>query len=153
MYKSFSDLYIFFIVQLFALCNLLCYTKYNKYQKGCCYMCSKVVYVEKNLKKCNSDEKRLMQKYVERLVAKIDELSAEGISFERIFNDSSIKYDIYVNDFYAVKFHGRISMRILYRFSRINAQNYIIEIHMVYLKKSSGKDYISLFNDYAVKNS
>lgn len=57
-----------------------------------------------------------------------------GIPFEKIFNDETLKYDVFDNDkgFYTFKAHGRdkTQIRILYKFVRMSEQKFEVEMHM-----------------------
>ena len=106
-------------------------------------MC-KIKYLNKILKKLPPDERKLLVKNVNKLRNKIESCET---SFDMIFNNDSIKYDKYENNFYAVRFHGKISMRVLYRF-----ENDTIEVHMVYFKHEYGSDYIRKFREYSFKH-
>lgn len=108
-----------------------------------------VKYLDRNFKKLSVEEKKKLKKGIDNLLNKIEGYQRIGKSFDRIFNDDSVKHDIYPKHFCSTRFNGRkLSLRILYRVN----QN-IIEIHKVYVKKGGGmneKRYIKIFNDYVV---
>lgn len=86
-----------------------------------------------------------------KLTKMIDNYQAQGIEFERIINNSIIKYDIFKNNFYTFKHHGKHSkcqLRILYRFIRIDNNSYDIEVHKIFDKKQPTKKYIDIFENY-----
>lgn len=106
-----------------------------------------VSYVEKNLKKLSREERLFLDRNVDKLKSKIQTLSDDNTDFSRIFNNDSIKYDVYNNGFCAVKFNGhRISIRVLYKFIESSEE---IEVHLVHIKKTKGSEYIQIFRKYS----
>ena len=74
---------------------------------------------------------------------------AEGVDFQNIVNDDSIKYDEYAHSFFAIKLHtSNVSLRVLYKVVN-NNRRIIIQIHLVYVKKNEGAAYIKLFENYS----
>jgi len=112
-------------------------------------MCD-VKYIEKNFKKTSREEKEVIKKGMQKLIHKIHLYETNGISFEQIFNDDSVKYDILPKSFFIVKVQTqRIPTRVLYRFIRINSDNAYIEVHKSYLKKHTDpQKYIGIFENY-----
>lgn len=112
----------------------------------------KVIYIESNLKKVPFDKRRFLEKAVNKLVSKISLYARNGIEFENIFNDDSVKYDILPNDFYTYKFQTtQFPLRLLYKVKRTN-KDFIIEIHKAQFKQNNNKGYIREFTDYAVNH-
>ena len=86
-----------------------------------------------------------------KLVFLISEKENYGESFEKIFNNPAIKYDIFPNNFYTFKYHCQDSaqLRLLYRFIRNDDNTIVIELHDFYHKKSNDKKYIKYFEKKA----
>ena len=73
-----------------------------------------------------------------------------GQPFERIFNNESIKYDVFENNFYTYKFRyaDNTQLRLLYHFVR-DKDKIIIELHQYAVKRRNNKNYIEVFEKYA----
>lgn len=101
-------------------------------------------------KKFSPSEMNEINKAFNKLKYLIAEKERYGTAFEYIYNDDSIKYDIFGKGFYSFKARGKdkAQIRILYRFERTNNKNYILEIHMVVIKRRDDKTYIKIFKDY-----
>lgn len=101
-------------------------------------------------KKFSLDEKKEINKAFDKLRYLITEKEHYGTEFEHIYNNDSIKYDIFGKGFYSFKARGRdkAQIRILYRFERINKEDYKLEIHMAIIKRRNDKTYIKDFQDY-----
>lgn len=111
---------------------------------------SNIMYMEKNLKKASKDERRAIEKGVKKLIQKIDQYAKDGIPFEKICNDDSVKYDILANNYFTLKAQSQqMPLRILYRFCRKD-EDYTIEIHQSYQKKYADKRYMAAFEQYAL---
>lgn len=112
-------------------------------------MCE-VKYIEKNLKKTSRDERKAIQKGIDKLLHKIDQYEASGVAFECIYDDS-MKYDVLSNGFFVVKLQSqRLPIRLLYRYVRKSDTSFCIEIHKSYLKKHTDQQkYINIFEKYA----
>lgn len=108
-----------------------------------------VIYMDKNFKKVNADEMRAIKKGVDKLRDKIAQYEHDGIPFEQIYNDDSVKYDVLGNNYYTYKAQTqRFPLRILYKYIR-EGKDGILQIHMSYLKKYNDKRYIDTFSQYA----
>lgn len=112
-----------------------------------------IVYIDKNFKKTKSEEMRAIEKGVSRLVDKIEQYKKVGTSFERIFNDSSVKYSILQNNFCIFKHqHQQLPLRILYRFKHTDNNEDRLEVHLSYIKKYDDNRYFTIFRNYAACN-
>ena len=108
---------------------------------------------EKNiklLKKYSPTERQEILKVFDKLKKKIDTEEYYGIHFEKIYNNDSIKYDIFKEGFYTFKAQGkdRSQIRILYRFVRNADGKYDIQLHDVYIKRRNTKEYMNEFKEY-----
>lgn len=111
---------------------------------------SKITFIEKNMKKVSKDERRAIEKGMKKLMEKILQYEMAGTRFEKIFNDSSVKYDVLGHDFYTFKAQTqKMPLRILYKFCRENNQDFSLEVHLSYQKKYDDKRYIGMFSEYA----
>lgn len=109
-----------------------------------------IIYIEKNFKKISNEEKKAIEKSVNRLANKIEQYKKIGTSFQHIFNDDSVKYSILQNDFCVFKHQNQqIPLRLLYRY-KCNTDR--LEIHLSYVKKYDDKRYFKMFRDYAASN-
>ncbi len=99
--------------------------------------------------------KREINGALDKLIFLISEKENYGESFEKIFNNPVIKYDIFPNNFYTFKYHCHDSaqLRLLYRFIRNDDNSIIIELHDFYHKKKNDKKYIKHFEAKAKKMS
>ena len=108
-----------------------------------------IVYVDKSIKKSSNNQMIMMDKGLQKLLRRIRQYESDGISFERIVNDDTVKYDILGNGFYTYKIQTtQMPLRILYRFVRTKS-DFVIEVHQVY-QKHKGKEYIKNFENYAL---
>ena len=100
-------------------------------------------------RKASPSLKKNIDKALIKLSYLIQEQENYGVSFEKIFNNDAIKYDVLGYGFYTFKFVAENSsqLRILYRFVREN-DSFILECHKVEIKRRSGKEYIRKFEDY-----
>jgi len=111
-----------------------------------------IVYISKNFKKTKTEEMKAVEKSVGKLVDKIEQYKKAGTSFDRIFNDSTVKYSILENDFCIYKHQNQqIPLRLLYRFKHIG-NNDRIEVHLSYVKKYDDDRYFKIFRSYAACN-
>lgn len=103
-------------------------------------------------KKLPVDEIRNVESGIKKLKSMIEQHEAQGVPFEKIFNNDVIKYDILGKNFYTFKHHGKSNsqVRILYRFIRPTEKTFEIEVHKVYIKRKdlSEKVYIHMFESY-----
>ena len=107
-----------------------------------------IVYIGKVIKKASSNEKRAIEKGMKKLCEKIEQNERQGIRFEKIFNDDTIKYDVLGNSFFTFKSTNQeMPLRILYRFNR-TVDGFDLEVHKVYQKKYNDKRYMSEFAEY-----
>lgn len=112
-----------------------------------------IVYINKNFKKAKAEEMRAIKQSVGRLADKIEQYKKSGISFDRIFNDSSVKYSILENDFCVFKHQNQqIPLRLLYRFIHKDSSDDRLEIHLSYIKKCNDSRYFQIFRSYAACN-
>lgn len=108
-----------------------------------------VIFMSKNFKKVSSDERKAVEKSVKKLLDKIEQYEHDGIPFEHIYNDDSVKYDAFANGYYTYKAQSqRFPLRILYSHVR-EGGNSILQIHMSYCKKYNDNRYINEFERYA----
>ena len=86
-----------------------------------------------------------------RLTYLIQEEETYGTSFEKIFNNPAIKYDIFPNQYYTFKYHCNDSaqLRLLYKFIRNSDNSVTLELHDFYHKKRDDKKYIKTFQAIA----
>lgn len=105
---------------------------------------------KKVLKKYSPSEKKEIEKAFEKLHKMIDVEESYGVPFEKIFNNDTIKYDILGGGFYTFKSQGRdrSQIRILYKFIREKQGEYNLEMHMVYIKRRTDKEYMKDFANY-----
>lgn len=112
-----------------------------------------IVYISKNFKKAKTEEMKAIEKGVSRLVDKIQQYEKAGTSFDRIFNDSTVKYSILENNFFIFKHqHQQLPLRLLYRFRHVDNNNDRLEIHLSYFKKYDDNRYFKIFRNYAACN-
>lgn len=112
-----------------------------------------IVYIRKNFKKTKAEEMRAIKKGVDRLAEKIEQYKKTGTSFNRIFNDSTVKYSILENDFCIFKHQNQqLPLRILYRFKHTDKDTDRLEIHLSYVKKYDDDRYFKIFRSYAACN-
>lgn len=112
-----------------------------------------IVYISKNFKKTKIEEMKAIKKSVSRLADKIEQYKKAGTSFDRIFNDSTVKYSILENDFCIYKHQNQqIPLRLLYRFKHTDNNIDRLEVHLSYVKKYDDKRYFKTFRDYATSN-
>ncbi|MGN0579319.1 MAG: hypothetical protein ACI4JE_00455 [Ruminococcus sp.] len=113
-----------------------------------------IVYIDKNFKKTKTEEMRVIQKGVNKLVAKITQYEKTGTSFEHIYNDDTVKYSILENDFCIFKHQNQqMPLRLLYRFKHADSANEDrLEIHLSYIKKYDDNRYFTIFRNYAACN-
>lgn len=110
----------------------------------------RIVYVDRCTKKSSNNLRTLMNKGLDKLIRRINEYEANGISFECICNDDTVKYDILGNGFFTYKIQTtQLPLRILYRFVRTE-DGYTIEVHQIYKKGKDNKKYIKDFSQYAL---
>lgn len=111
---------------------------------------SKDTSIEKILKKYSPSEKREVIKAFGKLKSLIDTEESYGIMFENIYNNDTIKYDILGSGFYTFKAQGkdRSQIRLLYHFTRLENGEYTLQLHKVYFKRRTGKEYLNEFALY-----
>ena len=104
----------------------------------------------KCIKKYSPSERREIIKACEKLKNMIAVEKEYGVSFERIFNNESLKYDVLGKGFYTFKAQGRdkAQIRILYKFVRKTMQDFELEIHMVSIKRRNDNTYMKEFQRY-----
>lgn len=104
----------------------------------------------KKFHKEDVNTKLAIYKALGKLCDSIIQLEENGQRFERLFNNESIKYDVFDNNFYTYKFRycDNTQLRILYRFVR-DGDKIIIELHQYIVKRRNKKDYIDSFENYA----
>lgn len=104
----------------------------------------------KVLKKYSPSERKEILKAFDKLRQLIDTEESYGCSFEKIFNNDSIKYDVFQHNFFTFKSQGRdrSQIRILYKFVRGTQGDYDLELHMVRIKRRNDKEYMKEFADY-----
>ena len=102
------------------------------------------------VKKYSPNEKKEILKAFEKLRRMIEIKENYGVPFEKIFNNESLKYDVFQKGFYTYKAHGRdnAQIRILHRFIRLQESQFELEMHMVSIKRRSDKNYIKQFEKY-----
>lgn len=102
------------------------------------------------VKKYSPNEKKEIFKAFEKLRRMIEIKENYGVPFEKIFNNESLKYDVFQKGFYTYKAHGKdnAQIRILYRFIRLSERQFELEMHMVSIKRRSDKNYIKQFEKY-----
>ncbi len=112
-----------------------------------------IVYISKNFKKTTAEEMRVIQKGVNKLVAKISQYEKTGTSFEHIFNDDTVKYSILDNNFCVYKHQNQqMPLRLLYRFKHTDNNTDRLEVHLSYIKKYNDNRYFTIFRSYAACN-
>lgn len=104
---------------------------------------------ERVLKKFSYSEKKEIIKALDKLRKKICDIEEYGTKFEQIYNDDSVKYDIFKGGFYTYKSQGKDNsqIRILYRFKR-DKENFYLELHSAYIKRRNSKEYMKEFAGY-----
>ena len=102
-------------------------------------------------RKASPSLKKNIDKALIKLSYLIQEQENYGVSFEKIFNNPAIKYDIFPNQFYTFKHHCNDSaqLRILYKFIRDKTGTATIELHGFHHKKRNNKCYIKEFENFA----
>lgn len=132
--------------------KLLVSSHIEQKRRECMIMSDKTkdINIEKVLKKYSPSEKREVIKAFDKLKNLIDTEESYGTMFEQIFNNETIKYDILGSGFYTFKAQGRdrSQMRLLYHFSRLANGEYDLQLHKAYIKRRSGKEYMSEFASY-----
>lgn len=112
-----------------------------------------IVYISKNFKKTKMEEMKVIEKGVSKLVDKIEQYKKTGTNFNRIFNDSSVKYSILENGFCIYKHQNQqIPLRLLYRFKHTDNNIDRLEVHLSYIKKYDDNRYFDIFRSYAACN-
>lgn len=113
-------------------------------------MANVIVKENECMKKYSPSEKREIEKVFEKLKTMILTEEQYGVPFEKIFNNASIKYDIFDKNFYTFKGHGRdkAQIRILYRFIRKSIEEFDLEMHLVAIKRKNDKEYMKEFQRY-----
>lgn len=108
---------------------------------------------EKVLKKFSPCERREILKAFQKLYQLIETEEASGCSFETLFNNAQIKYDIFGSNFFTFKSQGRdrSQIRILYKFRRESNGEFHLELHRVFIKRRDSKEYIKDFAKYVQK--
>ena len=103
----------------------------------------------KRYKKISPSLKREIDSALNKLIFLISEKETYGENFEKIFNNPSIKYDVFPDNFYTFKYHCHDSaqLRLLYRFIRNKDNTITIELHDFHHKKSNDKKYIKNFEE------
>ncbi len=104
-------------------------------------------------KKVSPTLKKDIEKALDKLKYLILEKEMHGEHFEKIFNNPTIKYDVFPKNFYTFKYHCHDSaqLRLLYRFVRADNGHVTIELHNFYLKKQNNKQYIKTFDSFVRK--
>ena len=105
-------------------------------------------------KKGNIAEIKTIEKAVKKLKNTLEAYSMNGISFEKIFNDDTVKHNCLANDMYVYKFlaQDRSQLRLLYHFSRIDAENAEVEIITYYMKRNdTGAAYKKHFQEISLR--
>lgn len=132
--------------------KLLVSSHIEQKRRECMIMLNKTkdINIEKVLKKYSPSEKREVIKAFDKLKNLIDTEESYGTMFEQIFNNETIKYDILGSGFYTFKAQGRdrSQMRLLYHFTRLANGEYNLQLHKVYIKRKSGKEYMTEFASY-----
>lgn len=105
----------------------------------------------KCMRKYSIEQKREIEKAFLKLEELILVQEQNGILFEKIFNNETIKYDQHNKGFYTFKAHGRdrTQIRILYRFIRTGKKEFKLEMHMVSIKRRNDNGYMHEFQNYA----
>lgn len=89
-----------------------------------------VIFMSKNFKKVSFDERKAVEKSVKKLLDKIEQYEHDGIPFEHIYNDDSVKYDAFANGYYTYKAQTqRFPLRILYTYMRVYVYTQKICLH------------------------
>lgn len=104
----------------------------------------------KDYLKANGQTRKIVEKAMNRLKNLITEMDSSGTSFEKIFNNDVIKYDVIGKNFFTFKFRAedKTQLRALYKFKRINTNTAEIELHKFYIKRNTDKSYIKVFEEY-----
>lgn len=104
----------------------------------------------KVLKKYSPNEICEIIKVFDKLKNMIETEEYYGTRFENIYNNDSIKYDVFKGGFYTFKAQGkdRSQIRILYRFIRNEDGKYDVHMHRVYIKRRNTKEYMNEFSTY-----
>ena len=124
------------------------------------------------MKKYSPSERKEILKAFEKLQKMIVTEERYGIPFEKIFNNASVKHDVFGNGFYTFKAHGRdkAQIRILYKFIRKTMEDFersrettfvhekvaivdseclfCLEMHMVSIKRRNDNAYMEDFQRY-----
>lgn len=111
----------------------------------------KIVIKNNIYKKVSPSLKKDIDEALRKLIFLISEKESYGEKFERIFNNPTIKYDIFSNNFFTFKHHSHDSaqLRLLYRFIRNENGEVVIELHNYHHKKQNNKKYIKAFEQIA----
>ncbi len=106
---------------------------------------SKVKYLNACRKDINSNTeiRELIIKALDKLKSKILQYDSQGITFDKILNDESVKYDKH-GDAYTFKFHGRnnAQLRLLYSCVIKHSTLFLIVIDYHIKRRNEKKSYI-----------
>lgn len=110
--------------------------------------CSQVKYLDACRKNINSntETRELILKALDKLKSKILLYDSQGITFDKILNDETVKYDKH-GDVYTFKFHGRdnAQLRLLYSCVYSNDTIYLIVMDYHIKRRNEKKSYITDF--------
>ena len=122
----------------------------NIHKKERFVMANVIVKENECMKKYSPSEKREIEKALEKLKTMITTEEQYGVPFEKIFNNESVKYDVFGKNFYTFKAHGRdkAQIRILYKFIRKSIKEFDLELHLVAIKRKNDKEYMKEFQRY-----
>jgi len=99
--------------------------------------------------KCERTIKQSINKSLDTLKTRIRSYEESGTQFGKIFNDETVKYDVYKNNLYAFKARdNKLQIRLLYTVEITTTGLTIILIDFA-LKKTSDKSYITKFTELA----
>ena len=112
-----------------------------------------IIFVDRNFKKTPNNQRRAVEKGIEKLRTMIEQYEEQGMPFERICNNDTLKYDVLGGNFFTYKIQSQqLPLRVLYRFKRKDS-DFEIEVHLAYIKKYKDKRYIQEFEDYVTGQS
>ncbi len=94
----------------------------------------------------NTETRELILKALDKLKSKILLYECQGITFDKILNDETVKYDKH-GDAYTFKFHGRdnAQLRLLYSCVYRNNTIYLIVLDYHIKRRNEKKSYIINF--------
>jgi hypothetical protein len=93
-----------------------------------------------------SDLQKAIYNGVENIAKIISTYAQQGVTFNKVFNNDTLKYDQYKNGLFAYRHHdkSRTQLRLLYRVIE-TSDTCAIELVSFYVKRNTTNEYISYF--------